>query len=614
APAGFRGLTDRAELWVPFMISGSDLQNRGNRGFVALARLKPGVSVRRAQVEMDAISNRLAAAYPATNSARGVEVSPLVTEIFGDLQKPLLILLAAVGFVLLIAATNVANLLLARAEARQQEIAMRTALGASRSRLARQLLAESAILVAFGCAGGLAAAFYGIRLLMAATPLKFPSFVNPSINASVALFTILLCAAVTLALGLAPAWQIGPGVASGSRSTGSRHASRFRGALIVTEISVSLVLLVGAGLMIRSLNHLAAIHPGYDPNHIVHLRVDIPQVEGAKLTVAAGEILRDVAALPSVQSASVSNDAPLAESSATFYAAEGQPPTDAHNQPRAYFHRVSPDFFSTLHTRFLDGRTFSADEVRQNANVAIVTENLVHRFWPGQDPIGKRVKVGSLNSNRPWLTIVGVVENLKYRGLPENPTADPDLFQIFNERTLDFAVLVRTSLDPSTMISSIRGALHQSAPSILIYNAGTLDQLVSDQTSLPRFLGWLMSIFAAIALLLAIIGIYGVISYGVSRQTREIGVRMALGATRGDVIGRILGRGMALVIAGVILGSLASLALTRLMATVIFGVRSTDPLTFAAAAALLTMVAAAACLAPAARASRIDPLAALRDA
>jgi putative ABC transport system permease protein len=613
APRGFRGLTGQAEVWVPFVMSGSaeDLAQRGDRGFVAVARLRPGLTLAGAQAEMDAISSRLAKAYPGTNEARGVELISLADEIFGDLRKPLLVLLAAVGFVLLIASTNVANLLLARSEARQREVAMRTALGASRGRLVRQLLTEIAILVGCGCVAGLALAHYGILALMAASPLNFPSFVQPSIDLPVALFAILICSLVALALGLAP---IAGGYAAAinqgtNRSTGGRRGSRIRDWLVIAEISVSLLLLVGAGLMIRSLARLAALDPGYDPSRVAMMRVHLP--EGR--SVAANDILRQVTALPSVESACIATDAPLAGSNAVIYTAEGQPPMNAQTVPRAFFHRISPDFFRTLRIPLVAGRYFTEQEMHDKANVAIVTENLVNRFWKGEDPIGRRVKVGGVDSARPWLTIVGVITEIKYRGLPNNPTADPDLFQTFNEASRDFSVMVRTSAAPSSMLAGIRAALCQTEPSLLIYNVGTLEESVGEKIAPSQIIGSLMTIFAALALFLAVIGIYGVLSYTVSRRTREIGVRVALGADRGTVLRMVAARGMRLVAFGILLGAAAALVLTQAMAALIYGVSTTDPLTFAAAAAVLAMVAMVACVLPASRASRIDPSVTLRN-
>jgi putative ABC transport system permease protein len=632
APPGFQGLSERAEVWVPFvMMAGpEDLENRGTRGFRVLARLRPGVRLEKAQAEMDAISSRLAKSYPATNEARGVEVSPLQRELLGDIREPLLVLLAAVGFVLLIACTNVANLLLARSESRRQEVAVRMALGASRGRLIRQLLAESAVLTAFGCGTGIAAAHYAIRALMAASPWRFPAFVQPTIDAPVALLTMVVCGGVALGLCMAVVTQIGSTGfdaalrQTGGRTTAGRDRSRLRDALVVAEVSVSLVLLIGAGLAIRSLHHLAALKLGYDPSHVLTFRVSLPQLQppGAatadrsvtQAVAAATDILGRIAGLPTVNSAAMATDAPLVTwSSAVFYTAEGQPETSAQTRPRAYFHRVSSGFFQTLQTRFLYGRGFREEEVHNNADVAIVTENMVRRHWPGQNPIGKRIKTGGVTSTGPWLTIVGVVEQLKYRGFPANPTADPDLFQVFNERSQVFSVLVRTSLRPAAVLATIRAVLLKAEPSLVIYNSATLEESIGSQTSRLRFLGWLMGIFAAMALALAAIGIYGVISYAVSRRTREIGLRMALGASRREVLRAVAGRNLALLVCGVLVGTAAGLALTRTIAALVYDLSVTDPLTFTAAAALLMAVGMLACLVPAARASRIDPAVALRE-
>jgi putative ABC transport system permease protein len=574
---------------------------------------------------MDALSLRLARAYPGTNEARGVEISPLEREILGDMRQPLLILLAAVGFVLLIACTNVANLLLARSEARQREIAMRIALGASRRRVLRQLLAESAVLVTLGCLAGLILAHFGARALMAASPVTFPSYVHPSLDPAVTLFTVLICCSVGLVLGLAPATHVRTaGVhdalkQSSGRSAGSHGGRRFRNALVVVEISFSMLLLIGAGLLIRSLERLATLNPGYDPSHLLALRVSLPGLlpasaqPDAGLVVTADEILRRVSQLPSVQSASIATDVPLGGESAVFYTAEGQPAMNAQTIPRAYFHRVSPDFFKTLRTSFLVGRAFTEDEVHHNADAVIVTESLVKRFWSGSDPIGKRIKVGGLSSPRPWLTIVGVVHDLKYRGLPDNPTADPDLFLVFNERSRDFSVLVRTSLDPSAIAPAVRTTLRQAEPSILIYDSASMEELIGHETARPRFTGWLMAIFAGIALTLAVIGIYGVVSYSVSRRAREIGVRIALGADRPQVLRMIVGSGMGLVVVGPLLGTGAALALTRLIGTLLYGVTPSDPLTYSVAALTLAVAALMACLMPALRAARIDPAVTLRN-
>ena len=619
----FRGLTDQAEIWMPFATNGADsLGSRGSRGFRVLARLKADVTIARAQAEMDTISQRLARAYPNTNQARGVELTPLDRETFGDLRKPLVILMVAVGFVLLIAGTNVVSLLLARSEIRRHEIAMRTALGASGPRLLRQLLAEAGVLVTLGCAAGLALARLGANVLMAASPIKFPSFVHPAIDSTVAAFTIAVSCITALALGLAPALQIRAGRLdealrqASNRSTSGRGGLHFRDTLVAAEIAVSLLLLIGAGLMIRSLAKLSTIDLGYTPSHVTAFGVSLPRLQpgaNGNVAVTASEILRRVSSIPSVQSASIGTDSPLRGGGAVFYAAEGQPLMDARTEPRCYFHRVSPDFFRTLRTPFLAGRPFTEEEVHRGADVAIVTENLTRRFWPGQDPIGKRVKVGGISSTRAWLEIVGVVPEMKYRGVPDNPTADPDLFQVFNERALNFDVMVRSSREPAQIARAVQTVLRQAEPSILIARSAPLEEFMAEETARPRFTGWLMAIFAGAALALAAIGIYGVISYNVSRRTREIGLRMALGAARRDVLRMVVGRGMTIVAAGLGIGVAAALVLTRLMSAVLYGVDARDSVTFAAAALVLAFVAMLSCLLPAARATRIAPADALRE-
>ena len=622
-PPWFRGITDRAELWVPFMMTGTaaDFAERGNRGFAALARLKPGVTQGQAQAELDAISKRLEKAYPGTNEGRAVEVATLDGELFGDLRQPLLVLLCAVGFVLLIACTNVANLLLARAEARQREIAMRIALGASRRRVLLQLTTESCVLALIGAALGLLFARWGVRALMAGSPIDFPSYIQPGMDPRVALFTIAMTAAAGLLLGLAPAAQVRAGnlfeafKQSAGQSSGSRFGQRFRGALVIAEVAFATLLLIGAGLMIRTVRELSALHPGYALDGVLTLRVNLPRLAAgtdASAAVTARQVLARVAQVPSVAAVSGSTDTPLGGSNASFYSAEGQPPMNAQNVPRAYVHRVTPEFFQTLRIPFIAGRTFTETELTPTSNVVIVTEALSKRFWAGQNAVGKRVKIGGLRSTSPWLTIVGVVNDMKYRGLPNNPTADPDIFFPWGERR-GFAILIRTPLDPGSLAPAVRSALRQAEPGAVIYGVSTLNELAARETSRSRFVGWLMGIFAAVALTLAMIGIYGVMSYSVTRRTQEIGIRMALGAARSEVLRLVVGNGMRLIVAGLAVGGAAAFGLTRVLETLLYGVHPTDPLAFATAAVLLAAVALAACLAPAARATRIAPASALRN-
>jgi putative ABC transport system permease protein len=328
--------------------------------------------------------------------------------------------------------------------------------------------------------------------------------------------------------------------------------------------------------------------------------------------VTARETLRRIAQIPSVQSVGAASDLPMAGSGAIFYTAEGQSEVTAQNMPRAYIHRATAEFFRTLGIRFVAGRTFTDAEIQSNALVAIVSENLVKRFWPGQDPIGKRFKGGRSDSTNPWFSIVGVINEMKYRGLPNNPTADPDMFLPFAERARNFALLVRTPLDPASLAPSVRKVLRDADPAAVIFNVSTMEEAVATQTASARFMGWLMGLFAASALLLAAIGIYGVMAYTVSRRTQEIGIRMALGAPRSGVVRAVVSHGMALVALGLALGAAVARSLAQFLGTLLYGVTASDLATFAAAPLILAAAALLACLIPAARATRIDPALALR--
>jgi putative ABC transport system permease protein len=624
-PPGFRGLGDRADAWIPFVMSNTaeGLAQRGSRGFQVLARLKPGVALQQVQAEMDAISRRLERAYPETNEKRGVEVAPLDQELLGGFRPALRALLIAVGFVLLIACANVANLLLARAEARQREIAVRTAIGAGWPRLLRQLVTESCVLTGIAAVLGIVLAAAGLRLLLGAAPIAFPSFVRPHLNPRVAAFTAAISVLCGILLGLAPAAhgriaRLSEALKESARGSGGARARTVRSALVVAEVTLAVVLLVGAGLMIRSVQHLLEIDPGFNPDHVLTARVSIPRQAGvpasagsAPLVAAARTLLDRIRALPGVSAASLASDPPLSGlDSAVFYAAEGQPATNAQTMPRAYVHRVTPDFFSTIGIPLRSGRTFLESELTLTSGVVVASEHVVSRFWPGQDPIGKRIKLGRVDSPNPWLTIVGVVGEAKYRGLPENPTADPDLYFPFVERA-QVSLVIRTTVDPASLAPAVRQAVRDVDPSIPVFAVATMADRIADQTAQSRFMTWVMGAFAAVALLLSAIGIYGVMSYLVSQRTREVGIRMALGATRHEIVRLIVGRGARLIGTGIAFGGIASIALERLMSTLIYRASIADAVTVAAVAALAA-AGLLACYLPAVRASRVDPLVALR--
>jgi predicted permease len=634
-PPGFKGLSDSAELWVPFAMyaSPATMADRGSRGFVALARLKPEVSVAAAQSDMDAVSRRLEQAYPNTNEKRAVEISPLAVELFGTLRPALLTLMAAVGFVLLIACANVANLLIARSETRRREIAVRTALGAGRGRLLRQLVTESCVLTVLGAAVGLVFARVAVSTLIAQSPVTFPSFATPDLDLRVALFTIAVSFACGLLVGLVPGLQahtpdLSNALKESARASGGRQSLRVRSALVVAEVSLAVVLLVGAGLMIRSVRNLAALNPGFDPHSVLTLHASIPRTSPPPAAQAAsapappsrpvveGRVLLDrLRAIPGVAAVALGNDLPLDSGggSATFYTAEGQPPVNAQNMPRIYVHRVTPDFFTTFRIPFSSGRTFTDAEVSPTSPAVIVSEGVVKRFWPGQDPIGKRVKFGgSPTSTNPWMSIVGVVGDVKYRGLPQNPTADPDIYLPFTDRNSLVGLALRTTVPPASLIPTVRAVIRETDRSIPLYSIATMDEQVSGQTSQSRFTMWLMGVFAACALMLAVVGIYGVMSYLVSQRTREIGIRLALGAKGRDILRLVVGNGARLIGAGIVIGIAASFALQRVVSSLLFGVTATDAAA-GVAVVILAAVAMLACYLPALRATRVSPLNALRS-
>lgn len=625
APHWFRGLSDSAALWVPLHMVGpaEAFENRGGRGPAVLAKLKSGVAIGEAQAELDGICERLEQAYPHTNEGRGVEVSPLDREILGDVRQPLRVLLAAAVLLLLIACANVASLLLVRAEARQREVAVRAALGAGRLRIYVHLAIESGMLILAGAVGGIVAAHWGVRALVAGSPIALPSYVQPTVDVRIWLFTIALTGGLTLLLSVAPALhlrsvRLDEVFRQSSRSaTAGATRTTFRKLLVVSEVALAMLLLVGAGLLARSLNGLAAMGLGFEPEGVLTLRVSRPadgatSGEETQLTGSVGDLLERVAALPAVENMAAGTDAPLTGRSAIFYSAEGHGAEGAQSKPRAYVHGVTPEFFKTLDIPFVAGRTFTPREMSDRADVVIVSEKVADRFWPGENPIGKRIKAGAPDSDRPWLTIVGVVGETNYRGIPHNPTDDPDLFFPFSSRRRTFSLVVRSSLPPASMTGAVRDVLREIEPNLVIATVQTLERIVAERTSPQRFTGWLMSVFAGAALALAMIGIYGLLSYSVGRRAQEIGIRMALGANRFHILQSVVTDGLALVLCGLALGGIAALALTRLLESLLYGVRPSDPLTFVAAALGLAAVALIGAVLPAVKATRIAPAEALR--
>ena len=619
-PPQVRGLSDTAQLWVPVgrFATAPQLEERGERWLDGVvARLKPGVSLAQAQSEMDGIAARLEKLHKQ-NQDRGVGMTPLRDEFFGDLRPMLLVLLGAVGFVLLIACVNVANLLLARGSARQRELAVRAALGAGRGRIVRQLLTESVALSVVGGVAGLIAAFWTIDLLVALSPIPFPTFVRIGVNLQVLAFTFTMCVLSGLLFGVVPALAASRTDLVGTLKAGGRDGADggspfLRKILVTAEIALALVLLIGAGLMLRTMDRLGTFDPGFRPDALLTLRVALPVDSdtnadrvAARTAEFARTLLERVRQLPGVSDVSLASAAPLSGISSASIARVAEAPETGI---RIYRHNVSPGYFKALGIPLLEGRDFTNSDVRSaDQRVAIVSRTMAARHWTGRSAVLKRLRLGDRDYE-----VIGVVGDVQQRSLLEPDSADPDVyFPLYQIPSRAFAVMARTSGDPQPTVAAIRQIVTELNAAVPVFSVSTGEELAAQQTTDIRFSSALLGAFAFVALTLTMVGIYGVTAYTVSRQTRQVGIRMALGATRADVLGLILRGGATFIVAGLALGTFAAFGLTRLLSSLIYGVSATDPMTFAAVTTLLALVAVLACLIPAARATRIDPVVALR--
>jgi putative ABC transport system permease protein len=624
-PEGFRGVSDQAEIWLPIMmvsaVRGADvLQYREQRWHSVIARLKPGVTLAQAQAEMDAIAGRLERAYPDLNRNRGVRVTLLHERFFGDLQLMLWVLLGAVVCVLLVACANVTNLQLQRAAGRATEMAVRLALGATSRRLIRQLLTESLLMALIGGVLGVLLALWSVDFLIKLSPVTLPSFVKLTLDARVLGFSLSVSILTGVLFGLAPALQAARPALSETLKAGGRNASgglgrnRLLGSLVVSEIALALTLLIGAGLMIRSLQHLQAVDPGFSTERLLTMRVSLPAQRYRREQIAAfgQQLCERLETLPGAQSVALASDLPLSgNSSAGPVELEGKPATSAGDETRMYRHRVTSGFFRALGIPLIKGRDFTAGDHAQAPRVVIISETMARRYWPNEDPLGKRLR--ETGAGDPWLSIVGVVGEVKYRGLPQNPNADPDVyFPLMQEPNKDLFLVVRSSGDPNSLVAAVRGVLQKLDPDLPAYNVTTMAERVANQTTQSRFSAWLHAIFGGLALVLAAVGIYSVMSYAVEQRSREIGIRVALGARAVDVLAMVIGQGMKLALLGVALGLGAALGFTQLMKRLLFGVAAADPLTYGVIAFMLAAVALLACYIPARRATKVDPMIALR--
>ena len=624
--ASFRGRSDQAIAWTPVAstLSPNQLTQRGNRSFAPLARLAPGVRLESAQAEMTTICAQLEQEHPRSNEDRSAEVSLLSYEMFQYVRPAVALTFGVATMVLLIACVNVASLMLARGQARRREMSLRRALGAGERRIARLLLAESAILVIIGAALGWLVSQFTSAALLTLSPVQLPSFATLEADWRTLAFLAIVVVSITVAIGLSPLHSLRTGEAEALRDAASDGRGGVRVAalrlMVVGQVAVAVALMVVAGLLGRTLASLTEFDPGFDPRGVLTMRVQFPAAAPASAgsqpapdPATVLSLLESLRGLPGVSHAALSSFVPLGGGGgAIFYTAEGMPAADATNHPRAYTHRVTPGYFATLGMTLVEGREFTGDDMNPNTSSVIVSDNVVRRFWPGQSALGRRIKQGGLTSQSPWLTIVGVVREANLRALPRNPTTDPDLFFPLNPGSRAFAVLLRTDGDPAYLASPARQAIQARDGAAALYQMQSLEQLVTAQLAQPRFLSWLTGAFAALALALTIIGIYGMLSYWVRRRRTEIGIRMALGAPRAHLLGLVVGQALAMAAGGVVLGAILAAGIAQWMESQLYGVGTFDVLSFTGTALLMLSAAAVASLAPAARVLRHDPIAALR--
>lgn len=622
-PPDYRAV-EKLDIMIPIGVwatSNSSINKRGDRGdMVVVGRLAPGVTLPRARAEMEGIAARLAKEYPVTNDQCGVLLQPLRDVYVGDTRPAILVLFAAVMFVLLIASANVANLFLVRGAARTREIALRVALGASRSRIIRQILTESFVLACLGGILGIALAVVGIRGISHFIPAMMLAGASVDMNGPVLLFAAVVVVISALVFGLAPALQSAKGdpqaeLKEGAKTVSGASHNRLRDLLAIAEISLALILLIGAGLMIRSLYRLLSVDPGFRVESVLTMRMDLRTTQYANDPQVINfwqQVLDRVRELPGVENVAAGSVVPLTDNhSRVDITIENMPLPQPGSFPHPDAHTVSPGYVSTLGIPLLRGRTFTDADSEKAPLVGMVNAMLAKKYFGNEDPIGKRFMLGHPGEKSHWITIVGVVADTKLYGLAQ-PARLEIYFPLRQAARNEMELLAKSAVDPTTLTASIRNAIASIDKNQPITDIATMEQLVSNDVSVRRITLILLAMFSGLALLLAAIGIYGVLSYAVALRTREIGIRLALGAQRADVLRLIVGQGVRLAVAGVTIGLVTSLALTRLMSTLLFSVSANDPLTFASVALMLAIVALTACYIPARRAMRVDPMIALR--
>ncbi len=623
-----------AVLWVPMAFTPTELQGWGGSYFNSvIGRLRPGVTLDQARSEAASLSRILVASYPSALTSfirRGqlsVNASPFQEDVVGSIRTLLLVLMAAVAFVLLIACANIATLLVSRAATRQKEIAVRSALGATRLRLVRQMLTESLLLALGGGAMGFVLALYGRNFLLALVPASIPLPSHVPLNGGILTFAFATSVLAALVFGLAPAFLVSTATVQGSLQEGGRRGAtdgshRVQGFFVAAEFALALILLVGAGLLIRSFGKLLETRPGFRPGHVLTVNIPLPREaypHAAQITGFYEQLLDRVSNLPGVQSGGLSSDLPLHASEGVSITIEGRSNSEGRTPQAIVQSWVLGDYFQTMGIPLLQGRWFTPEDRVGSEPVAVVSLSMARKFWPRQNAIGKRIHWGVKS---PWETIVGIVGNVSQG--PLNQPLAPHVYRPYSQLPGPFLeedpfgdwhamnLAVRTDTDPASLTSAVLAQVHSLDSDLAVANIRTMTQVIRSSRAGPQFNTILLGIFAGLALFLAAIGVYGVLAYAVARRTHEIGIRMALGATKSAVFRMVLQQGMFVALLGMVIGWIGSLLVTRFLASLLYNVKPTDPATFAAVSAVLAGVAVLACYLPARRATRVDPMVALR--
>jgi putative ABC transport system permease protein len=620
-PSGY-ALMAQTDVWLPYAAGQEYWLNSDSREFIAMGRLKPGVTLARAQAEMTGIAQRQAQAYPKTHAGWTVHLRPLARQVAGKTRPVLFVLLGAVALVLLIACANVANLLLCRSAARRKEMAVRAAIGAGRGRIIRQLLSESVLLALLGGGIGLVLGAWGVRVILAFSPPNIPHLDETTLDGRVLLFSLVVSLATGIIFGLAPAchatkFNLSEALNADGRSgtaAGRHHTHRL---LVISEVALAVILLTGAALMVQSLAHLQAVDPGFKPQRVAAFDVGLNganydnPARWRQFYRNARERLRNI---PGVRAAAAISNLPLGEvESLNYLFVEGTPPPSAGNAPLVEDRKITPGYFATMGVSLVRGRDFTDNDAPGQPNVCIINDTLAREFFSGADPIGKRLKMARTDEpEHPWFTIVGIAGDVRSYGLDVKPR--PQICTTVEQNTDNYmSLIVRADALPATALEgAIRTAMKSLDPTLAVANFRTMESLVSNAMARPRFSTFLLGLFAATALVLTMVGLYGVVAYAVNQRTREIGIRIALGASQRRILALVVRQGMFPALLGLAIGISGALALTGLLANQLYEVKPTDPLTFLCVITVLLLVALAACFLPAWRAAGVNPTEALR--